>query len=266
MKIIATCPIYNEVKNGNLERYLKNVSKLCDDIIILDDCSTDAPEELVYKYTNNLYSTQENNYVKRLETLNKGFLLSKAREMGGDWILVLDADEIMEKRFTRETMEWEIKDAEKKNIVSLGFIWTNLWMSSYYYRTDKGLGQISPPRLYKILDDDIRVVEQMHQAVWPVSANDPRILAYRLLHYSSVHVDSLVDKIVNYILLDTRYEFERIKNSYLNELFQGVVVEKVDLEWFAEENIPEKKDVNFEEIYNLIRTKANDLLLRKMNG
>ena len=136
-----------------------------------------------------------------METLNKGFLLSKAREMNGDWALVLDADEILEKRFTREVMEKEIRNAEENGIVSLGFVWTNLWMSPYYYRTDKGLGQISPPRLYKILDDDVKVVDQMHQAVWPPSANNPLMLDYRLFHYSTVDVDCLVRKIVKYILL-----------------------------------------------------------------
>ena len=52
----------------------------------------------------------------------------------------------------------------------------------------------------------------------------------------------------------------------MNELFQGVVVERVDLEWFDEDNIPEEKEIDFDGVYNLIQTKANDLLSRKMNG
>ena len=266
MKIIATCPIYNEVGNGNLERYLKNVSKLCDDIIILDDCSTDSPEKIVYKYTNNLYTTSKNLYVERLETMNKGFLLGKAREMGGNWILTLDADEIMEKKFTREVMEKEILAAEKNNITSLGFVWTNLWMHPCRYRVDGGLGQISPPRLYKILDDDVEVVAQMHQAVWPPTANNPHIIDYRLLHYSSTHIDSLANKIAKYILLDTRYGFERIKNSYLKELFQNVVTEKVDISWFDEENVPAVVDIDFDTAYREIIKKAEAILAREIRG
>lgn len=264
MKVIATCPIYNEISNGNLERYLKNVSKLCDDIIILDDCSTDNPDELIYQYTNNLYATRENNRSKKLHTLNRGFLLSKAREMNGDWLLMLDADEIMEKKFTREIMETEIEKAEKNNIVSLRFIWVNLWMSTYYYRTDKGLGRISPPRLYKILDEDIEVIPAMHQRDYPPYATDATMLDYHLLHYSSSHIERLINKIVNYIILDTRNDFETTKYNYLYQLFNGVVTEEVNLDWFDNDNIPNKEIVDFAKLHKEIQNKAELLLAERL--
>lgn len=237
MKIVGIVQIYNEVDNGNLERCLKRYSELCDEIIVLDDASIDNPDEIVYNYTNHFYSSRENHWEKQLETANKSFLFEKAKKLNADWIFNFDADEIPEKKFTKKVMLKEIVDAESFGIVSLGFRWTHLWLSETIYRTDDGLNRVSPPRLYKNLGGDIAVVSGLHQRLWPHYADNPVMMDYHMIHYSSVNRASLTNKIVRYATMDKRMPYRLSKAKYLSVL-NGVAAKPVKKEWFPDYCVP----------------------------
>ncbi len=100
-KLSVVISAFNEEKK--IEQCLKSVS-FADEIVVVNNSSTDKTEEIAKKYTKNVY-TQPND-IQKID-LQKNFGFSKA---SGDWILSLDADE----RITKE-LAGEIKNVIKSN-------------------------------------------------------------------------------------------------------------------------------------------------------
>ncbi len=75
---------YNEERS--IERCLKSVSQLADEIIVVDNESQDKTVEVAKKYTKKVFSAPN----QLMLNINKNFGFSKA---SGDWILNLDDDE-----------------------------------------------------------------------------------------------------------------------------------------------------------------------------
>ena len=103
---ISLCMI---VKNEEkvIERCLRSVKNLVDEIIIVDTGSTDKTKEIVHKYTNNVYD------FKWCDDFSKArnFSFSKATK---EYILWLDADDVILKK-DRE-MFISLKKTLDKNI------------------------------------------------------------------------------------------------------------------------------------------------------
>ena len=49
--IACICQIYNEIRKGNLERFVEHVKPLVDHLIVWDDSSTDGSYEYMLKQT-----------------------------------------------------------------------------------------------------------------------------------------------------------------------------------------------------------------------
>ncbi|MBD3216667.1 MAG: glycosyltransferase [candidate division Zixibacteria bacterium] len=71
MKIVGMAQIYNEIKSGHLKRCLDHYSKLCDEIVILDDASDDGSYEMEREYTTHIIRNEKNARNKNPETENK---------------------------------------------------------------------------------------------------------------------------------------------------------------------------------------------------
>lgn len=88
--IVAT---FNEEKN--IQKCLLSIESIADEIIVVDGKSTDKTVEIAKKFTNKIYSVDN---VPMFHS-NKQYGLDKSR---GDWILQLDADEIMSEALKNE--------------------------------------------------------------------------------------------------------------------------------------------------------------------
>jgi glycosyltransferase involved in cell wall biosynthesis len=75
---------FNEA--DRIERCLKSLA-FCDEIVVVDSCSTDGTQDVVRKYTDRLIEQPFLGYVKQ-----KNFALDQARN---DWVVCLDADEAL---------------------------------------------------------------------------------------------------------------------------------------------------------------------------
>lgn len=84
MKISVVVNTRNE--EGNIEHCLKSARQLADEIVVVDQHSTDKTAALAKKLGAKVYLHKHTKYVEPA----RNFALSKAT---GDWILVLDADE-----------------------------------------------------------------------------------------------------------------------------------------------------------------------------
>jgi glycosyltransferase involved in cell wall biosynthesis len=235
MKIVGMAQIYNEVKSGHLKRCLDHYSKLCDEIVILDDASDDGSYEMEQEYTSHIIRNEKNAWDKNLETENKARLLEKTLELDPDWIISFDADEIYEKRMeNRKFLENMLKWGQSRDINSFCFNWYHLWLSEAWYRVDRNLSVVSPPRIWRNVGDlKIDITPGLHQRLHPVQMENPHYLNITIVHYSSSSKDKLIKKILNYMRLDTT-------RDYLSVL-KGVDLGEVNYEWFTEANMPEKE-------------------------
>ena len=92
-KISAVISAYNEEKN--ITRCLKSLA-FADEIVVVDNSSTDKTAEIAKKYTSKIF-TQPNN--PAAIDLQKNFGFTKAT---GDWILSIDADEEVSEELAKE--------------------------------------------------------------------------------------------------------------------------------------------------------------------
>ncbi len=235
MKIVGMAQTFNEHKAGNLRRCLDHYSRLCDEMVVLDDASTDGSVEIIREYTDHVIVNEENNWEKNFETKNKAILLDEVMRHNPDWIVSFDADEIFDKRvfqkeFFRNMLNW----ADAKNLNSLCFNWLHLWLSPCWYRIDKGLGQISPPRVWRNTGEmKIEITSGLHKRLWPPQMDNPARVNLNLLHYSSSSEDKLYAKIANYIRLHP-------EGNYLAVMDNAELAE-VDYEWFEDQNRPKRE-------------------------
>lgn len=102
MKLTGVVIAKNEEKM--IEDCLKSLS-FCDEIILIDNDSTDNTKEIAQKKGAKVYEIQTNDFS---EIRNLG--LSKAQ---GDWVLYIDADERVTKELA-ESIKAKIQDKEIK--------------------------------------------------------------------------------------------------------------------------------------------------------
>lgn len=121
----------NEEKN--LPQALASVKKLADEIVVVDMFSDDRTEEIAKGFGAKVYKHKRTNYVEPA----RNFAISKAK---GDWILILDADELVE-----ETLVKKLKDIVKnpkadsyrlprKNIIFGKWMKHSRWWPDYNVR------------------------------------------------------------------------------------------------------------------------------------
>lgn len=106
-KLSAVISAYNEEKK--LGACLDSVKGLADEIIVINNSSTDKTEAIAKKYTKDVFTRPNNPMLN----VNKNFGFTKAT---GDWILNLDADE----RVTPELAK-EIKHVMSESSATVGY-------------------------------------------------------------------------------------------------------------------------------------------------
>jgi glycosyltransferase involved in cell wall biosynthesis len=106
--ISAVLTVRNEEKK--IKDCLESV-KWTDEIIVVDDSSTDKTSQIARQYTKNVYKHKSVGYVEPV----RNFAISKAT---GEWILILDADERVSKSLAKKLQEISHLEA-KANVVTI---------------------------------------------------------------------------------------------------------------------------------------------------
>jgi len=112
-KLSVVISAYNEGRN--IKDCLESVRGLADEIIVIDNSSTDKTGEIARKYTKKVF--EQKNDPKNIDP-QKNFGFSKAT---GDWILSLDADERITPELTNEISQVAIGFPEKISFLASGF-------------------------------------------------------------------------------------------------------------------------------------------------
>jgi glycosyltransferase involved in cell wall biosynthesis len=147
MKIIGGLLCKNE-EHRWLIQYLQQMETLCDDLVVLDDGSTDRTQDMCCLYGAEIHTSHEPMFDKDESELRKrlwNLCAKKAKE--DDWIIILDADELINSpqnlRVALKSLGFAHINLLGVTLKSLGFAHINLlgfklfdmW-SDTHYRSD----------------------------------------------------------------------------------------------------------------------------------
>jgi len=139
MKIIAFTQLRNELSNGNLENWFKQM-EVCDYIYIFDQNSDDGSKEYYKKFDNcTVIESPTNRFKEELICKNELLKILLADHPDVDWILWIDGDLMLDGRLLKDNGK-ELRDlclkGSQDNIDALFFDHFNLWRSDTYFRID----------------------------------------------------------------------------------------------------------------------------------
>lgn len=172
MKISAVLGVFNEEKN--IKRCLESV-KWVDEIVIVDDGSTDKTVEIAKEYTDKIYPHKSEGYVEP----TRNFGINKAQ---GDWILLLDADEEIPEtlaakfREIANSSDVDFVWVPRKNIIFEKWIKNEGWWPDYNVRFFKkgtvtwsnkihSKPEIKGKELYLPESDDLAIIHNNYKTV-----------------------------------------------------------------------------------------------------
>lgn len=197
-KIICIAQIYNELRKGNLERFVKHVKPLVDELVVYDDGSTDGSCELLQQHTSHIIRGTRNNFIN--EIAHKQKLLNEALLLNPDFILWLDADEVLTAN-AEEALQELCSSCVKQNADGVSFQELNLWRSHSWRRLDNRYDDGWFVRLWRVTPELMftQTKEGLHQQQHPSSIrNVIKSSEIKVIHYGFASDRSLAYKYLAY--------------------------------------------------------------------
>lgn len=99
-KISAVIITYNEAEK--IERALSSLKSVCDEIVVVDSCSTDQTVQLCRRFTDRIIDHPWEGY-----RAQKQFATNQATH---PWVLSLDADEMLSSQLKDQILQWKKKE------------------------------------------------------------------------------------------------------------------------------------------------------------
>src|SRR3989344_3085447 len=200
-KLSVVISAFNEEKK--IEDCLKSAS-FADEIILIDNTSTDNTQEVSKKYTSKIF-TRENN---SMLNINKNFGFSKAKN---EWILSLDADERITPELAKEIQSSIINHKSsvvgywipRKNIIFGKWIEHTGWYPDYQLRFFKeGKGRFEEKHVHEMIKLEGESGKLKSPIIHYNYENVPQFLQKTLL-YAENEADQIVEKGYKFIWQDS---------------------------------------------------------------
>jgi glycosyltransferase involved in cell wall biosynthesis len=243
MKLVAILRIKNEILV--IREFLERLSKLVDEIVVVDNGSTDGTKE-VYKDFSKIASVINTEGFD--EGRDKTILLDKAKERKADWIIWLDGDELFEDFVTRDMLLKYMKSGYER----IAFRLSHFWLSKKKCRMDGKYflySLIPQVRMWRNTPESYFRNVKIHNGDIK-GVNGPIFYSpYRIKHYGYIDISKVMEKFNLYSEIDAggsrtyehirpetktlTFKFIEFKNPFLNDIF--VILNRIilDVVWYA---------------------------------
>lgn len=142
---------YNE--EAKIEECLKSVAHIAEEIVVVDNQSSDNTVKIAKKYTSKIFKKEN----QIMLNINKNYGISKA---SGDFVLCLDADERVSEELAEEIRLTLLSDEPKdgylisrKNIIFGKWIQNSIWWPDYQLRLfRRGKGRFPEKHVHELLE------------------------------------------------------------------------------------------------------------------
>jgi len=197
-KIVCICQIFNELCKDNLERFFTYVQPLVEDIVVYDDGSTDGSYEYMLKHTPYVIRATKNDFAN--ERTHKQLLLQEALKLNPDFILWLDADEVLTANAAEKLQELCAQcDGNQYDAVNMHEL--NLWRSYSWQRLDSLYDKGWFCRLWRVVPGICFTETKpgLHQPLFPSTIRNVMwTLDVQVLHYGFSSKQRLAHKYLVY--------------------------------------------------------------------
>lgn len=193
---------YNEEKN--IERCLKSIAPIADEIVIIDSNSTDTTEAICKQYNAQFIKRAFTDYA---DQRNAAFELATK-----DYLFFIDADEELSEALTQSLMELK-KIGMQHDVYKLNRFnnFCGKWIKH---------GMWYPERLDRIVKNGKGIWRgRIHEILQPTTGASVQLLKGDLLHYSYSNIESLVTKLNHYTTLQAVQMAEQNKKATLFKLY-----------------------------------------------
>lgn len=240
MKIAAFLQLRNEHQNGNLIRCLSNCRQWSDEIWIYDDASDDGSQDIYLDYTTRdriIFGTKRD---FGAEVFHKQQLLTKVMRSRPDWIIWIDGDTILCRRWTEKCRDI-LANCDRMGMDGVYLHNLNLWRHPAYYRLDMAFDGLWHMVAWKA-SGRLHYTPRMglHQQQFPHGILCPGRAPYEepLIHYGFASHKAIVNKYLMYKAHGQRgHNLDRLIDEQTS-----FVLQKVPREWYPEENVPSDYD------------------------
>lgn len=196
-RIVCITQVFNEVRKGNIHRFVDNILPLVDELVMYDDGSTDGTLEYVTAHTPHVIRGIRNDFGN--EIAHKQVLLDKALTLDPDFILWLDADEVLTAG-AADALQRLCRFCLDDGLDGIALHELNLWRSRTWRRTDSLYDEGWFVRLWRVTEGmHYRPSKGLHSPQHPVTvqrvarAADPAVL-----HYGFADECNLAHKYITY--------------------------------------------------------------------
>jgi len=198
-KIVCIAQIYNELRKGNLERFVKYIMPLVDALVVYDDGSTDGSYEYLLEHTPYVIRGAYNDFANEIH--HKQRLLEHALALKPDFILWLDADEVLTAKATASSLQDLCTYCMRAELDGLSFHELNLWRSLSWRRVDNAYDDGWFVRLWRVTPgiSFSQTTPGLHQRQYPVNIEKiERIHDIQVIHYGFSSTRALAHKYLVY--------------------------------------------------------------------
>jgi len=214
-KLPVSVLIHTFNEENNIRNCLETV-KWAEEIIVVDMYSEDKTVEIAKEYTDKIFFFERMGYVEPA----RSFALSKATK---DWILIVDADELVPKK-----LYIKLKEIMDKDLADVVYIpRNNYFFGELLKGTGWGALQDMHPRFFK------KGYVELSPAVHSIFKINPNARIYKILnpeegfiHFNYIDVEHFLEKLNRYTTIEAKNSFSGLKPKLTRKRFFFLILKE----------------------------------------